>query len=79
METMKTTVSAFLLSSLIALAAAAATPVPFVLADEGLAQAVVVVAKDAPKGVRYAANESLGGQTPAGVCPRKACCTWSLY
>ena len=35
METMKTTVSAFLLSSLIALAAAAAAPVPFVLADEG--------------------------------------------
>ncbi len=39
------------------LSLSAAEPKPFVLADEGLAQAVVIVAKDAPKGVRYAANE----------------------
>ena len=54
---MKQAASALLLSSLFALAASAAEPKPFVLADEGLAQAVVIVAKDAPKGVRYAANE----------------------
>ncbi len=57
MGTMKQAASALLLSSLFALAASAAEPKPFVLADEGLAQAVVIVAKDAPKGVRYAANE----------------------
>ncbi len=54
---MKQAASALLLSFQFALAASAAEPKPFVLADEGLAQAVVIVAKDAPKGVRYAANE----------------------
>ena len=44
-------------ASLAAASFLAAEPEPFVLADGGFAKAVVVVQKDAPAGVKYAANE----------------------
>ena len=45
------------LAALLAISLSAAEPEPFVLADGGFAKAVVVVQKDAPAGVKYAANE----------------------
>ena len=44
-------------ASLAAVTLLAAEPEPFVLADGGFAKAVVVVQKDAPAGVKYAATE----------------------
>ena len=54
---MKHSAFPLLAASLAAVSLIAAESEPFVLASDGFARAAVVVQKDAPAGVKYAANE----------------------